>query len=85
LEIECHIPLELYYFNTKLNFYEPLVERTALDVHFSSLQDKNQHILILRNQSTLNLNFSVALYETLFLLANSFKEEQSQYHKNSQK
>jgi hypothetical protein len=76
--------LELYYFNTKLNFYEPLIERTALDVHFSSHQDKNQHILILRNQSTLNLNFSVALYETLFLLVNSLKEEQAKYYKSSQ-
>jgi hypothetical protein len=35
--------------------------------------------LILRNQSTLNLNFSVALYETLFLLVNSLKEEQLHY------
>jgi len=58
-----------------LNFYEPLIERTSLEVLFSSLHDKNHQRLILRNQSTLNLNFSVALYETLFLLVNSLKEE----------
>ena len=37
----CILPLELYYFNNKHNFYEPLIEKTS--IHFSYSRDKNKN------------------------------------------
>lgn len=73
-------PLELYYFNQKLNFFEPAVERvlfkaqTELDVNGNTKKN-------LTVDDVLNLNFSVALYENMFVLMENLNHERENYKK----
>lgn len=55
--------LEVYYFNFKMNHYEPFVEKA----HFKVLREQTKSSnLAIHVYKTLNVNFSVALFETLF-------------------
>jgi hypothetical protein len=72
------MPLELYYFNNKLNFYEPFIEPSYLKM--AIVKDSKKNIsLSFSAERILNINFSVALYETIFLIVNSLKEEKECY------
>jgi hypothetical protein len=63
----------VYYFNSKLNFYEPLIEKTKIDILFVNREQTNNKHLIIKNQDTFNVNLSVALYETLFILSDNLE------------
>ena len=67
-------PLELYYFNQKLNFFEPVIERVLLKAQTESDVNGNteKHLKV---EDVLNLNFSVALYENMFVLLENLNQE----------
>lgn len=67
-------PFELYYFNQKLAFFEPAIEKVLLKASIDSDSKGNteQRLMV---ENVLNLNFSVALYESFFLLNENFQEE----------
>jgi|LauGreDrversion4_2_1035121.scaffolds.fasta_scaffold30090_3 hypothetical protein len=52
---------------------------TEIDLVFTHKKLLNHKLLVLQNNQTLNINFSVALYETLFLLVNNLKDEKEAY------
>lgn len=56
--------IEVYYFNTKMNYYEPMVEKTMLYINFEKASKNNQKLGI-HIKRILNINFSIALFETL--------------------
>ena len=62
--LKIYMVLELYYFNDKLNFYEPLVETTSMHASLTSDALKNVHLEFELNH-ILDLNFSVALCSTV--------------------
>ena len=65
------MPFELYYFNQKLAFFEPAIEKVVLKASIDTDKDGNsEQRLIIEN--VLNINFSVALYESLFLLNENY-------------
>ena len=72
------IPLECYYFNNKLNFYEPLVEKTKVEFEIQTDKFKNKTIDV-KVKNILNLNFSVAVYDTIFNVQATLKEEKTFY------
>ena len=45
--ISGNLPLECYYFNGKLNFYEPLVEKTILNFNYFIDKFKNCEVSII--------------------------------------
>eukprot|EP00347_Sterkiella_histriomuscorum_P015009 403358661 len=72
------LPLEVYYFNKKLNFYEPLIEKTKVEFIIQEAKNKSENIEIKINK-IINFNFSVALYETIFNVQSTLNEENSLY------
>ncbi len=74
-------PLEIYYFNQKLSFFEPVIERVPIKCYFESGGVTEKQIQKLTIEDVLNLNFSVALYENLFLLLDNFKSEFTEYNR----
>ena len=76
------LPFQAYYFNQSLNFFEPLVEKTQILVGIdSNAQGKAVKVEI---KDLLNINFSVALYDTIFNLMGNLKQEQLIYEQNKQ-
>jgi hypothetical protein len=75
--------LELYYFNQKLSFFEPAIERVTLCLSFESGSETQRSLskVEVRDQDVLNFNFSVALYENLFNLTENFKQEYAEYQR----
>lgn len=78
--MRASVPFELYYFNGKLNFYEPFIEKTCGIVTYS--MDKSRSVSIdIEMQETFNINFSVALYDTLSLFLCNMREESDSYYR----
>jgi hypothetical protein len=50
-----------------------------MEVFFTNKKITNSQLLIIQNLKTLNINFSVSLYETLFLLMRNLKDEKAIY------
>lgn len=73
-------PLELYYFNQKLNFFEPVIERVLIKTQTDTDVGGNTEKL-LNVDDVLNLNFSVALYENIFVLLENLNHESDVYKK----
>jgi hypothetical protein len=73
-------PLELYYFNQKLAFFEPAIERVVIKTHIVNDNGGKQEVRLLI-EDVLNINFSVALYENIFVLMENLKTERDQYTK----
>ena len=73
-------PLELYYFNQRLNFFEPAVERVLVKANIEADVNENseKHLTI---EDVLNVNFSVALYENMFVLLENLNFELDAYKK----
>ena len=73
-------PLELYYFNQKLNFFEPAIERVLIKAQMEADVNGNteKHLNI---EDVLNLNFSVALYENMLVLFENYNLEFEAYKK----
>ena len=73
-------PLELYYFNQKLNFFEPAIERVLIKAQMEADVNGNteKHLNI---EDVLNLNFSVALYENMLVLFENYNAEFEAYKK----
>ena len=69
---------EIYYFNDKLNFYEPLVELTTMHVNVMTDTLNNTHVDLELNH-TLNINFSVALCSTVSTFLTTLEEERDFY------
>jgi len=65
----------VFYFNTSLNFFEPFVEKTLMEVSISKTLNI-QKVVKLEIKELLNINFSVALYDSLFNLSSTLKQEQ---------
>ena len=65
----------MFYFNTSLNFFEPFVEKTLMEVSISKTLNI-QKVVKLEIKELLNINFSVALYDSLFNLSSTLKQEQ---------
>lgn len=62
-KVNLQVPVEIYYFNQSLNFFEPLVEKTLIGFskdNFVTTRTKQTRIEV---KDMLNLNFSVALYD----------------------
>lgn len=59
---------EIYYFNIKMNYYEPFVEKTTLKVSLIK-NSQNKFDLSIHFFKTMNINFSVALFDTVFQLS----------------
>lgn len=80
ISIDFGMLLELYYFNLKRNFYEPLIESTNVTVFYenSTSTQKKIHINI---PDILNINFPVALYDTVFSCMNTLGEELDIYNR----
>jgi len=70
-QTDIQLPFELYYFNQKLAFFEPVVEKVMIkaSVDSETYGSSEQRILI---ENVLNINLSVALYESLFLLSENY-------------
>ena len=73
-------PLELYYFNQKLAFFEPAIERVVIKTHIVNDNSGKQEVRLLI-EDVLNINFSVALYENIFVLMENLTTERDQYTK----
>jgi hypothetical protein len=74
------MPFELYYFNQKLTFFEPAIEKVMLKASIDTdMHGNSEQRLMVEN--VLNVNFSVALYESLFLLNENYQEERDLYNK----
>ena len=73
-------PLELYYFNHKLNFFEPVIEKVLVKTQTDAdvVGNTEKHLSV---DDVLNLNFSVALYENIFILLENLNFEQEAYKK----
>ena len=74
------MPFELYYFNQKLTFFEPAIEKVLLKASVDTDKHGNseQRLMV---ENVLNVNFSVALYESLMLLNENWQEEKALYNK----
>ena len=77
-QTDVTFPLELYYFNQKLAFFEPVVERVMLKGHIVNDVSGNSEMKLLI-EDVLNLNLSVALYENIFVLMENLKSERDTY------
>ena len=77
-QTDVTFPLELYYFNQSLAFFEPAIERVAvkayIETDINGNSEKRLHV-----EDVLNLNFSVSLYENMFTLVDNLKNEQKNY------
>jgi hypothetical protein len=71
--------LQLYYFNTRLNFYEPLIEYTNLELIFENDKLRNDKKIRVENIGTMNINFSVALYDSIFTLMHTLSDEKDKF------
>jgi hypothetical protein len=61
-----------------LAFFEPAIEKVLLKASIDSdLKGNSEQRLVVEN--VLNVNFSVALYESLFLLNENYQEERKVY------
>jgi hypothetical protein len=69
------LPIECYYFNQSLNFFEPLLEKTQVDLTVEKQESKNQNSIRLEFKKLVNINFSVAFYDSMFNLNNNLKLE----------
>lgn len=79
-QTDITFPLELYYFNQNLTFFEPVIERVMNKVHIVNDLGGKQEVK-LSIDDTLNINFSVALYENIFILMENLKKEGDLYKK----
>ena len=70
--------MELYYFNQKLAFFEPAIERVVIKAHIETDINGNSEKR-LQVEDVLNLNFSVSLYENMFTLVDNLKNERESY------
>jgi hypothetical protein len=52
-----------------------LLEYTAVRLIFDNNKTKNEKLIKLENLGTMNINFSVALYDSIFSLIHNFTEE----------
>lgn len=78
--MKVSIPLESYYFNQNLNFFEPFIERTQIDVMTEkTIQGTRSEVTKVEIKDLLNLNFSVALYDSLFNFMSNLKQEKLIY------
>ena len=77
-QTEVTFPLELYYFNQKLQFFEPAIERVGIKVEIVNDINGNSDKRLLV-EDVLNLNFSVSLYENMFTLVDNLKTERDNY------
>ncbi len=67
--------MQLYYFNTKINFFEPLIEQTYLNLSMIK-DDLNKELKMkVDNKSPMNINFSVSFYDTVFTLIHALNDE----------
>jgi hypothetical protein len=73
-ELKVVVPIEVYYFNQSLNFFEPIIEKTSLNVIFEKVANQQSN-LKLEIRDLLNLNFSVAFYDSLFNLMSNMKQQ----------
>ena len=71
--------MQLYYFNTKLNFYEPLIEYTNVELIFEHEKLRNDKKIKVENIGTMNINFSVALYDSIFTLMHTLSDEKDKF------
>lgn len=66
----------MYYFNTKLSFFEPVIEKVHLSLELQDFNsDQSSCLQKLEVNDVLNINFSVALYDTVFVIMDNFKQE----------
>ena len=77
-QTDVTFPLELYYFNQKLAFFEPAIERVGITAHIEAGINGNSDKR-LQVEDVLNLNFSVSLYENVFTLVDNLKHERESY------
>lgn len=83
-KITLRVPLEVYYFNQNLNFFEPLVEKTLIGYsndNFATIRTKSTKIEI---KEMLNVNFSVAVYDQIFNFMSILDSEQQEYDQTKQ-
>ena len=78
--MEFLMMFELYYFNIKRNFYEPLVESTNLKFQYEHSKATAKKINI-KIPDILNVNFPVALFDTIVQTSNTLEEELDHYKK----
>ena len=63
-----------------MNFFEPAIERVLLKTESETDVNGNMEV-VLKVEDVLNLNFSVALYENIFVLLENLTSEQEAYKK----
>jgi hypothetical protein len=72
----------VYYFNTKLCFFEPVIEKVHLLIELEdSNYDNKNCIQKLEVSDVLNINFSVALYDIVFVIIDTWKQEKIDHDK----
>ena len=71
-------PLELYYFNQRLNFFEPAIERVLIKAAIEADVNGNS-VKSFSVEDVLNVNFSVALYENIFVLLENLTFEREAF------
>lgn len=84
-KLKMIIPFELYYFNQSLCFFEPLIERTAIEIgleknHKPALSKQ----LKIEVKKLFNVNLSVALFDSIFTFTSNFKNENTIYDQEKQ-
>lgn len=70
--LELQVPFEVYYFNQSLNFYEPFIEKTQLNLSLRKDAKSQTNIKKIEMKKLLNINFSVAFYDAIFCLKSTF-------------
>jgi hypothetical protein len=58
-----------------------LLEYAAVRLIFDNNKTKNEKLIKLENLGTMNINFSVALYDSIFSLIHNFTDEKEKYNK----
>ena len=72
------IPVEVFYFNQNLNFFENFVESTVVDISFEQTVLLQKQIKV-EIRDILNINFSVAFYDAIFCFLNNVSHEKQLY------
>lgn len=63
-----------------MNFYEPLIEYTNVELIFDHDKLRNDKKIKLENIGTMNINFSVALYDSIFTLMHTLSDEKDKFN-----
>jgi len=77
-KMKVSIPFECFYFNTSLNFFEPFIEKTGIDISVDKTMNLT-NILKVDIKELLNINFSIAFYDSLFNFMSCLKLEKQIY------